>query len=66
MIEYGIAAGETHFQLDDQVNEQCAEGWVPNGNVFQYQYGDQPLLCQPMIRAGKIKKKTRIQSTNKK
>ena len=66
VAEYGVAAGEDHYQMSHFVNEQIEQGWQPFGNVFEYMRGEQRLVCQPMIRPGEVKKKSRIQSTTKK
>lgn len=54
--EYAIAAAENHKQLVDVMADQLADGWQPYGNIFQYQFGEQLLICQPMIKKAKASK----------
>lgn len=59
IIEYGIAAGENHYQLADIVNKQIKAGFQPFEKPFLIQHGEQPLLMQVMVKY-EVKKKTKI------
>lgn len=56
ILEYGIAAGENHYQLAQIVNEQIGQGFQPYEKVFQASYGEQVLLHQVMVKYERKKK----------
>ena len=56
IIEYGIAAGEDHYQLAEIVNNMIRKGWQPFEQSYQAQHGEQVLLMQALV----IYKKARV------
>lgn len=55
VIHYDICSAHDHIQLTGLVNEAIQKGYIPHGDVFQRQYGENDLVHQPIVFIG-IKK----------
>lgn len=62
---YSIASAEDHYTLVKLVDEQCKNGWQPNGSVFSYTFGEQLLICQPMVQYRTAKRKPALKTKSR-